>query len=150
MSEGHMNKVGHRQQTPQYTSEAWRTDEYSLAMEEDAFMRPYRSHSSPDVLDQSRLLDLLGRINYKILSGNRVYVEAGGVVYKALYGAYWRSVFTGIEHYSLRCEEVSGSKWLEDSYSEAVVDLTIAYSNDVLTTQRHFLRVMLDRDSFVR
>ena len=108
-----MNKVWHRQQTPQYTSEAWRNDEYSPSTEEDAFMRLYRSHSSPDVLDQSRLLDLLGRINYKILSGNRVYVEAGGVVYKALYGAYWRSVFTGIEHYSLRCEEVSGSKWLK-------------------------------------
>ena len=141
-----MNKIWHRQQTPQYTSEAWRTDEYSLAMEEDAFMRPYRSHSSPDVLDQSRLLDLLGRINYKILSGNRVYVEAGGVVYKALYGAYWRSVFTGIEHYSLRCEEVSGSKWLEDNCSEAVVDLPIVYSNDGWTTKGHSLGFMLARD----
>src|SRR5258705_9353707 len=144
MSEGHMNKVGHRQQTPQYTSEAWRTDEYSLAMEEDAFMRPYRSHSSPDVLDQSRLLDLLGRINYKILSGNRVYVEAGGVVYKALYGAYWRSGFTGIEHYSLRCEEVSGSKWIEDSYNEAERRLPILYSNHEWDSECHFLGDMLD------
>ncbi len=109
-------------------------------------MRPYRSHTEPDVLDQSRLLDLLGRINYKILSGNRVYIETGGVVYKALYGAYWRSVFTGAEHYSLRCEEVSGSKWLEDSNDEAVVDLPIVYSNDGWTTKGHSLGFMLARD----
>ncbi len=141
-----MDKVGQRQLTPQYASESWRNDEYSLSSEEDAFMRPYRSHTEPAVLDQSRLLDLLGRINYKILSGNRVYIEAGGVVYKALYGAYWRSVFTGAEHYSLRCEEVSGSKWLEDSNDEAVVDLPIVYSNDGWTTKGHSLGFMLARD----
>jgi hypothetical protein len=44
-----------------------------------------------------------------------VYVEAGGVVYRTLYGGYWRSVFTGIEHYLLKCEKVSGSVWRDAS-----------------------------------
>jgi hypothetical protein len=141
-----MDKVFHRQQTPQYTPEGWRSDEYSLCREEPAFARRRRSHADPDVLDQSRVLDLLGRINYKILSGNRVYIEAGGAVYKALYGAYWRSVITGIEHYLLRCEEVSGSKWLEENCAATVVDLPIVYSNDGWTTKGHSLGFMLSRD----
>jgi hypothetical protein len=36
--------------------------------------------------EQSRLFDLLGRINYKILTGKQVYVQTGGVVYKTVYG----------------------------------------------------------------
>ena len=89
---------------------------------------------------------LLGRINYKILSGNRVYVEVGGVVYKTLYGGYWRSVFTGLEHYLLRCERISGSLWTEESREAAVVDLPIAYSNDGWTARGHSLSFMLSRD----
>src|SRR6476660_1637551 len=76
--------------------------------------------------EQCRLLDLLGRINYRILSGNRVYIEVGGVVYKTIYGGYWRSVFTGIEHYLLHCEQVSSAAWADDNVKP--VDLPIAYS----------------------
>src|SRR5260370_17640653 len=141
-----MEKVWHRQQSAQYRPEGWRSDEYRFSRDEHAFPRYHRSHADPDVLDQSRLLDLLGRINHKILSGNRVYLEAGGVVYKALYGAYWRSVFTGIEHYLLRCEEISGSKWIEENCSAAVVDLPIVYSNDGWTTKGHSLGFVLFRD----
>src|ERR1700752_2581199 len=82
----------------------------------------------PSMREQCRLLDLLGRINYRILSGNRVYVEVDGVVYKTLYGGYWRSVFTGIEHYLLRCEQVSGNVWSKDGRTS--VDLPIAYSGN--------------------
>ncbi len=97
---------------PHYEPEAWRDD------------------GEPDGIPSSReqcgLLDLLGRINYRILSGNRVYVEVGGVVYKTIYGGYWRSVFTGIEHYLLHCEQVSSAVWKEEKTT--AVDLPIAYS----------------------
>src|ERR687891_133215 len=96
---------------PHYEPEAWRDGQ--------------EPPGEPTMREQCRLLDLLGRINYKILSGNRVYVEVDGVVYKTLYGGYWRSVFTGIEHYLLRCEAVSHI-WTEDG--REVVDLPIVYS----------------------
>ena len=109
----------------QYQPEQWRQrDEYV----DDSGLFTHRDNLKPDIRDQSRLLELLGMINYKILTGNKVYIEAGGVVYKTLYGAYWRSVFTNIEHYLLKCEEISGSMWAEDE-ATPVVDLPIAYSN---------------------
>jgi hypothetical protein len=92
------------------------------------------------------VLELLGRINYKILSGKRVYIEVGGVVYKTLYGGYWRSVFTGIEHYLLKCQQVSGSMWTEGNDTDTVVDLPIVYSNDGWTARGHSLSFMLSRD----
>jgi hypothetical protein len=98
------------------------------------------------VRDQSLVLELLGRINYKIIKGDRVYVEVGGVVYKTLYGGYWRSVFTGIEHYLLKCEEVSGSIWTEGNAAAAVVDLPIVYSKEGWTASGHSLSFMLARD----
>ena len=94
--------------------------------------------------EQCRLLDLLGRINYRILSGNRVYVEVGGVVYKTVYGGYWRSVFTGIEHYLLHCEQVSSAVWKEETAT--AIDLPIAYSNGGWTASGHSLSFILNRD----
>ena len=107
--------MGHDNHPPmlQYQPEAWRKDDNFRSPEQDLFIRRHRS--DPDVRDQTLILELLGRVNYKIIKGQRVYVEAEGVVYKTLYGGYWRSVFTGIEHYLLKCEKVSGSIWTEGS-----------------------------------
>ena len=126
-----------------YRPEAWRYDD-----SEDDVLPGSPSASNPTVHDQCRLLDLLGRINYKIISGNRVYVEVDGVVYKTLYGGYWRSVFTGIEHYLLRCEQVSGNSWALDSKGEGngSVDLPIAYSKGGWTARGHSLSFILNRD----
>ena len=115
---------------PHYEPEAWR----------DGQDPP----GEPSMREQCRLLDLLGRINYRILSGNRVYVEVDGVVYKTLYGGYWRSVFTGIEHYLLRCEQVSGNVWSKDG--RTAVDLPIAYSDNGWTAKGHSLSFILNRD----
>ncbi|HKY44033.1 MAG TPA: hypothetical protein VJM50_13190 [Pyrinomonadaceae bacterium] len=115
---------------PHYEPEAWR----------DGQDPP----GEPSMREQCRLLDLLGRINYRILSGNRVYVEVDGVVYKTLYGGYWRSVFTGIEHYLLRCEQVSGNVWSKDVKTS--VDLPIAYSDNGWTARGHSLSFILNRD----
>jgi hypothetical protein len=124
---------------PRYKPEAWRDDNSSA---DDFSGSP--SVLDPSVRDQCRLLDLLGRINYKILSGKRVYIEVDGVVYKTLYGGYWRSVFTGIEHYLLRCEKVSGNAWTEESSGS--VDLPIAYSKNGWTARGHSLSFILNRD----
>jgi hypothetical protein len=150
-----MNKQNRSPQVPQYTPEAWRDDDPSA---DDLPGSP--SALNPSVREQCRLLDLLGRINYKILSGKRVYVEVDGVVYKTLYGGYWRSVFTGIEHYLLRCEKVSGNAWAIEIQGEiqgeiegeiqgegsGSVDLPIAYSKEGWTARGHSLLFILNRD----
>jgi hypothetical protein len=125
-------------QVPQYRPEAWRDDDSSA----ESLLPP--SASNPNVFEQCRLLDLLGRINYRIISGKRVYVEVDGVVYKTIYGGYWRSVFTGIEHYLLRCEQVSGNAWTNEGNTS--VDLPIAYSNKGWTARGHSLSFILNRD----
>lgn len=112
---------------PQYEPEAWRDP----------------AAADPTAREQCRLLDLLGRINYRILSGNRVYIEVEGVVYKTIYGGYWRSVFTGMEHYLLRCEQVSSSAWADENPHP--IDLPIAYSSAGWTTSGHSLSFLLNR-----
>src|SRR6201999_1244100 len=102
----------------------WRNEDLFLPSDDAEF---FGGEIYADAREQTRLLDLLGRTNYRILSGNKVYVEVGGVVYKTLYGGYWRSVFTGIQHYLLRCEEIPVSMWSNDSDTSTVVDLPIAY-----------------------
>jgi hypothetical protein len=128
-------------ETFQYQPEQWRNQEASLDP-----AGPDHNVNNPNPREQSRLLELLGLINYKILSGNRVYVEVGGVVYKTLYGGYWRSVFTGIQHYLLRCEEIRSSMWAEGAGDTTVVDLPIAYSNNGWTASGHSLSFMVTRD----
>lgn len=136
-----MNYEWHQDQLSEYNPEGWRDTWHEPADEE--FVPLHRS--SPDVMDRSRVLDLLGRINYRILSGNKVYVEVDGVVYKTLYGAYWRSVFTGREHYLLKCEEISGPMWFAGNGETEVVDLPVAYSNGGWTARGHSLSFMLAR-----
>jgi hypothetical protein len=149
--------VDHEKYRLQYQPESWRddgawyNDDATLSPDAEdftgyGFTRVRRPGSHPDVWEQTRVLELLGRINYKIIKGSRVYIEAGGVVYKTLYGGYWRSVFTGIEHYLFRCEQVSGSIWAEESDTGTAVDLPIVYSDDGWTANGHSLSFMLSRD----
>ncbi len=129
-----------------YTPEKWREVEpQECAVQLPAFDAD-SGKANPTIREQTLILDLLGRINYKIISGKRVYVEVGGIVYKTLYGGYWRSVFTGLEHYLLRCEQVSDAVWSDDSESTPVVDLPIAYSKEGWTASGHSLSFMLSRD----
>ena len=107
----------------QYQAEQWRSDECARSPGRSLFAQP---QLNPSAGDQTRLLHLLGLINYQILKGNRVYIEVDGLIYKTIYGAYWRSVFTGVEHYLLKCEEISG--WSQCSSSH-IVDVPIAYAD---------------------
>lgn len=141
---------------PQYEPESWREDEAwrdsaGLSPEDEEFIghgvtRVRQTELQPAVRDQTRVLELLGRINYKIIQGGRVYIEAGGVVYKTLYGGYWRSVFTGVEHYLFRCEQVSGAVWAEEDCVDTAIDLPIVYSNDGWAASGHSLSFMLSRE----
>lgn len=142
------------QQMIRYQPEAWRIDDTNFSRDEAdcsllRFTRAERNRPLPGVWDQTQVLELLGRINYRIIKGKRVYVEVGGVVYKTLYGGYWRSVFTGVEHYLLRCEQVSGSIWAADESGNdaaSAIDLPIAYSNHGWTASGYSLSFMLARD----
>ena len=135
-----MSNENRRPQVKPYKPEAWREDDATP----DDLLSFHSPVADPTAREQCRLLDLLGRINYKILSGNRVYVEVDGIVYKTLYGGYWRSVFTGIEHYLLRCEQVSGNAWTKDD--DTSIDLPISYSNQGWTARGHSLSFILNRD----
>ena len=137
-----------------YQIGSWRTDDPEsawdggLTQEERefagfSFNRLPESGSQPDIRDQTRVLDLLGRINYRIIKGGRVYIETEGVVYRTLYGGYWRSVFTGAEHYLFRCEQVSGAIWAEEDSHETAVDLAIVFSNDGWSANGHTLLFLL-------
>ena len=105
---------------------------------------PAATRTSPTIREQTLILDLLGRINYKIISGKRVYVEVGGIVYKTY--MVTGEGFTGLEHYLLRCEQVSDSVWSDDNEDSPVVDLPIAYSKEGWTASGHSLSFMLSRD----
>jgi hypothetical protein len=84
--------------------------------------------AEPGATEQSRLFDLLGRINYVILRGDPVYLQAGGEVYKILFGLYWQSVFTGARHWGFRCEEVGRNAWAEGRTITARVELPLYYT----------------------
>ena len=135
-----------------YQPESWRSEEQRSDGRGRKSARGWQRSDSkrqlpPGVWEQTRVLELLGHVNYKIIQGNRVYVEVGGVVYKTLYGGYWRSVFTGVEHYLLRCEQVSGSVWAEEETAAAkAVDLPIAFSNEGWTASGYSLSFMLSRE----
>ena len=138
-----MKRELRQRETVRYRAEQWRIGDGSenlIGSEEPSTFR------NATAREQSRLMDLLGRINYKILTGNRVYVEVGGVVYKTLYGGYWRSVFTGIEHYLLRCEQIQGSLWTDDEEDATIVDLPIAFSKEGWVASGQSLSFILSRD----
>jgi hypothetical protein len=139
----------HWQRMIQYEPESWRAEageQRDQRAQVSAIAASQRPELPPDVREQTRVLELLGRVNYKIIKGSKVYIEVDGVVYKTLYGGYWRSVFTGIEHYLLRCEQVSGAIWAEESLTCRAVDLPISYSNEGWTASGHSLSFVLSRD----
>lgn len=146
-----MNHEKPKQRTHQgmhpYESGSWRNDQTTLLRkphllpQHDQFETVARHPR-----DLTRLMHLLGLINYKILTGNRVYVEVGGTVYKTLYGCYWRSVFTGVEHYLLRCQEISAGMWTDGSAAVDLIDLPISHTKEGWTAKGHSIMFMLSRD----
>jgi hypothetical protein len=133
--------------THRYELGDWRNDETVLTKEARLLRHLSQSdYDNPDARDRSRLLHLLGSINYSILTGKRVYIEVGGIVYKTLGGLYWRSVYTGVEHYLLRCQQISGGIWAEGSAAVGLVDLPISRTKEGWTAEGYSLLFMLNRE----
>ncbi len=126
---------------------AWRNDETILPREWHLLYQLGGYETiAPDARARSRLLELLGLVNYRIVTGNRVFIQVGGIVYRALLGVYWRSVFSGVEHYLLRCEEISGWMWAEERGGASVVDLPITHTENGWTAKGQSLTLMLHLD----
>ena len=108
---------------------SWRDDESRFLKESKQQLKSIEI-ADLTAQDQSKLLELLGLINFKILSGDCLYLEVDGARYKILYGVYWRSVFSGEEHYLLRCSEITEGMWIEGCGLPSEVDLAIRYTED--------------------
>jgi hypothetical protein len=107
---------------------AWRVDEANLSEDDSRAPSIDSELANCAPQDQSKLLGLLGEINHKILCGDLLYIEMCGLVYKVRYGVYWRSVFTGDEHYLLKCEEIKDGMWQEDDEAACEIDLPVRYT----------------------
>jgi hypothetical protein len=97
--------------------------------------------------DESRLFDLIGKIDHKILCGIAVYIEVQGVAYRVLYGVYWRSIYSGIAYWGLRCEEIKGGMWSEESRATTQVDIPICYTPQGWVVEGQSLNFLLYQDS---
>jgi hypothetical protein len=143
-----MDQEKQLEEIPSYESGAWRDDHHTTRRKE---ARRLPQQDPFEITDHNpreltRLIHLLGLINYKILTGTKVYVEVGGIVYKTLYGCYWRSVYTGVEHYLLRCQEISSGMWTEGSTAIGLTDLPINHTKEGWTARGHSILFMLNRD----
>ncbi len=144
-----MKSESFRAGQPEPGPEAWRDDAPSPPGETplEGPTRPGRTNPNPE--EQSRLLDLLGQINYRILSGDALYIQVRGIIYRILYSVYWRSVFTSVEHYLLRCEEIKDGMWIEGTTAVHQVDLPVRYTKNSWVVEDHSLRFLLYRDSTI-
>lgn len=125
---------------------AWRDDRTLFVKETSRQELNQTESSDPSPQAQSKLLELLGLINFRILSGNSLYLEADGAVYKVLYSVYWRSVFTSVEHYLLRCEEMAERMWMGSGDAPSQVDLAIRYTEDGWIVKDCSLKFMIYKD----
>jgi hypothetical protein len=97
--------------------------------------------------DESLLFDLIGRIDHKILQGVAVYIEVQGIAYKVLYGVYWRSIYSGIAYWGLRCEAIEKGMWAEGNQATDKVDIPICNTPEGWAVEGQSLRFLLYRDT---
>ncbi|MBD0369621.1 MAG: hypothetical protein ICV60_02115 [Pyrinomonadaceae bacterium] len=102
--------------------------------------------TAPSASEESRLFDLIGRIDHKVLQGHSLYIQIRGIAYKVLYGVYWRSVYTDKQFWGLRCEEIERGMWADDDYDTTPVDLAIRYTEEGWTVEEQSLQLLLNRD----
>ena len=100
----------------------------------------------PSANDQSRLFDLLGKIDHKVLMGEPLYIQVRGTAYKVLYGVYWRSIYSGAQYWGLRCEEIARGMWTEGAEPTAQIDVPICYTTDGWMIEEQSLKFLLHRE----
>ena len=96
--------------------------------------------------DESLLFDLIGKIDHKILQGVAVYIEVQGIAYKVLYGVYWRSIYSGIAYWGLKCEAIEKGMWAQGSQATDKVDIPICNSPEGWVVEGQSLKFLLYRD----
>jgi hypothetical protein len=96
--------------------------------------------------DESLLFDLIGRIDHKILQGVAVYIEVQGTAYKVLYGVYWRSIYSGVAYWGLKCEAIERGMWADGRLATDQVDIPIRHSAEGWVVEGQSLRFLLYRD----
>ena len=117
------------------------------SLEQALSCKPLEAESGePSANDQSRLFDLLGKIDHKVLMGECLYIEVRGVVYKVLYGVYWRSIYSGAQYWGLRCEEIARGMWIEGSAPATRIDVPICYTTDGWMVEEQSLKFLLHRE----
>jgi hypothetical protein len=102
--------------------------------------------TAPSAREESGLFDLIGKIDLKILQGECVYIEVGGIAYKVLYGVYWRSVHSGVKYWGFRCERIERGMWVEGEMAPHLVDIPICYTTDGWVVEEQSLKFLLYRD----
>lgn len=100
----------------------------------------------PAATEQSRVFDLLGQINYRILRGHTVYLRACGMTYKVLYGVYWRSVYSGVQHWGLKCAAIEEGMWSEGHLAAVQVNLPLRFTADGWVVEAQSFQFLLRGD----
>jgi hypothetical protein len=102
--------------------------------------------TAPSAREESRLFDLIGKIDHKVLQGYSFYIQVRGIAYKVLYGVYWRSVYSDKQFWGLRCEEIERGMWAGDNSDTTRIDLPISYTEDGWAVEEQSLQLLLNRD----
>jgi hypothetical protein len=102
--------------------------------------------NAPSARDESRLFDLIGKIDHKVLQGYSFYIQIRGIAYKVLYGVYWKSVYSEQQFWGLRCEEIERGMWAGDDSDTTRIDLPISYTDEGWTIEEQSLQFLLNRD----
>lgn len=97
--------------------------------------------------EESLLFDLIGKIDHKILRGIAVYIEVQGIAYRVLYGVYWRSIYSGIAYWGLRCEQIKGGMWADDGKTSNQVDIPICHTPEGWVVEGQSLNFLLYQDA---
>jgi len=102
--------------------------------------------TAPSAREESRLFDLIGKIDHKVLQGYSFYIQVSGIAYKVLYGVYWRSIYSNEQFWGLRCEEIERGMWADDEPEPLCIDLPIRYTEDGWTVESQSPQFLLNRD----
>ena len=121
-------------------------DSSSLSEEDASLSSTDVEEGAPSAREESRLFDLIGKIDLKILQGECVYIQVNGLAYKVLYGVYWRSVHSGVKYWGFRCEQIDRGMWSEEETATSKVDIPICYTTDGWVVEEQSLKFLLYRD----
>jgi hypothetical protein len=102
--------------------------------------------NAPSARDESRLFDLIGRIDHKVIQGYSFYIQIRGIAYKVLYGVYWRSIYSDKQFWGLRCEEIERGMWAEGGAETTCIDLPISYTEEGWSVEEQSLQYLLNKD----